>query len=105
MAKVRNWIWIGTIFNGFIAVFGALIAAGVSALGIWGARYARTSVPNDDMALIPILMQALGAVFSALAPFIAVMAGVVFALSLISCFFRESFFKKASEPALQQGQS
>ena len=94
MAKVRNWIWIGTIFNGFIAVFGALIAAGVSALGIWGARYARTSVPNDDMALIPILMQALGAVFSALAPFIAVMAGVVFALSLISCFLGKVSLKK-----------
>lgn len=94
MAKVRNWIWIGTIFNGFIAVFGALIAAGVSAFGIWGARYARTSVPNDDMALIPILMQALGAVFSALAPFIAVMAGVVFALSLISCFLGKVSLKK-----------
>jgi hypothetical protein len=74
--------------------FGALIAAGVSALGIWGARYARTSVPNVDMVLIPILMQAPGAVFSALAPFIAVMAGVVFALSLISCFLGKVSLKK-----------
>jgi hypothetical protein len=84
MAKIKNWIRIGTILNGVIAVFSALIAAGEIVLAIWGAQYARTSIPNDDMAFIPIIMRALEVVFSALAPLIAGMAGVVFVLSLIA---------------------
>lgn len=42
----------------------------------------------------PYPYEAPGAVFSALAPFIAVMAGVVFALSLISCFLGKVSLKK-----------
>lgn len=79
MAKIKNWIRIGTILNGFLAVFSAFIALGVIVLALWGAHYIRMSVPNDYMAFIPIILRALGGVFSVLAPFIAGMAGVVFA--------------------------
>ncbi len=51
-------------------------------------------VPNDYMAFIPIILRALGGVFSVLAPFIAGMAGVVFVLSLISCLLGKASLKK-----------
>ncbi|SEA21749.1 hypothetical protein SAMN02745687_02178 [Lachnospiraceae bacterium NK3A20] len=94
MAKIKNWIRIGTILNGFLAVFSAFIAFGVIVLALWGAHYIRMPVPNDYMAFIPIILRALGGVFSVLAPFIAGMAGVVFALSLISCLLGKASLKK-----------
>ena len=95
MAKVRNWIWIGTIFNGFIAVFGALIAAGVCPDIGSQRRYGAHPYPYA------------GSGSGLLSP------GTFYRADGRSCFcafphllfFRESFFKKASEPALQQGQS
>jgi hypothetical protein len=92
--KIKNWIRIGTILNGFTAAFSALIAAGEIVLALWAAHYIRIPVPNDDMAFIPIILRALGVVFSALAPLIAGMAGLVFALSLISCLLGSASLKK-----------
>lgn len=94
MENIRSWMRIEIILNGLMAVLSALIAAVELALGIWGARYARASISNDYMAFIPIILRALGGVFSALAPFIAGMAGIVFALSLISCLLGRASLNK-----------
>ena len=71
---------------GCIAVLSAFITVVEIVLAILGMQYARISVANDYMAFGKIITQALAAIFVVLAPVVAVMAGVVFVLSLISLF-------------------
>lgn len=58
MENIRSWMRIEIILNGLMVVFSALIAAVELALGIWEARYARSSISNDYMAFIPIMLRA-----------------------------------------------
>ncbi|WP_315308028.1 hypothetical protein [Pseudoramibacter alactolyticus] len=85
---------IGTILSGCIAVLSAFITVVEIVLAVLGMQYARISVANDYMAFGKIITQALAAIFVVLAPVVAVMAGVVFVLSLISCLLRASSLKK-----------
>lgn len=99
--KIRNWILIGTILSGCIAVLSAFITVVEIVLAVLGMQYARISVANDYMAFGKIITQALAAIFVVLAPVVAVMAGVVFVLSLISMSFKGIFSKKAPKLTLQ----
>lgn len=92
--KIRNWILIGTILSGCIAVLSAFITVVEIVLAVLGMQHAQTPVANDYMAFGKIITQTLAAIFVVLAPVVAVMAGVAFVLSLISCLLRASSLKK-----------
>jgi hypothetical protein len=82
--QIKTWIQIGTILNACMMAASALIAAFSLALVIAGILTAKAPASYDYMSLISIIVRALLAVFAALAPFMAGLAGAVFLLSFFS---------------------